>query len=66
MKAMPKQEKIIIRTPFLTTDEFVKILGISPKRRAELERFYEEVRCDIEEEDRRKRARRARAKKTKR
>ena len=63
MKAMPKQEKIIIRTPFLTTDEFVKILGISPKRRAELERFYEEVRRDIEEEDRRKRARRARTKK---
>jgi hypothetical protein len=63
MKAMPKQEKIIIRTPFLTTDEFVKILGISPKRRAELERFHEEVRRDIEEEDRRKRARRARAKK---
>ena len=66
MKAMPKQEKIIIRTPFPTTDEFVKILGISPKRRAELERFYEEVRRDMEEEDRRKRARRARAKKSKR
>ncbi len=63
MKAMPKQEKIIIRTPFPTDDEFVKILGISPKRRAELERFWEEVRRDIEEEDRRKRARRARAKK---
>ncbi len=66
MKAMPKQEKIIIRTPFPTTDEFVKILGISPKRRAELERFYEDVRRDMEEEDRRKRARRARAKKSKR
>jgi hypothetical protein len=63
MKAMPKQEKIIIRTPPLTDDEFVKILGISPKRRAELERFWEDVRRDIEEEDRRKRARRARAKK---
>ena len=39
MKGMPKQEKIIIRTPFPTDDEFVKILGISPKRRAELERL---------------------------
>ena len=63
MKGMPKQEKIIIRTPFPTTDEFVKILGISPKRRAELEHVYQEVRREMDEEDRRKRARRARAKK---
>ncbi|HEV2722199.1 MAG TPA: hypothetical protein VG323_19415 [Thermoanaerobaculia bacterium] len=63
---MRKQEPVIIRTPPLSTDEFVKILGISPKRRAELERFYQEVVHDLEEEDRRKRARSARAKKSKR
>jgi len=65
MTAMPKQEKIIIRTPFPTTDEFVKILGISKKRRAELERLYEEVNAEMKAEDRRKRARRLRAKKNK-
>jgi len=66
MKAMPKQEKFIIRTPFPTTDEVVKIMGISKKRRAELERSYQELLREMEEEDRRKRARRARARKSKR
>jgi hypothetical protein len=66
MKAMPKQEKIIIRTPFPTTDEVVAMMGLTKKRRAELERLYEEVSAEMEAEDRRKRARRARAKKSKR
>ena len=63
---MAKQEKIIIRTPFPTTDEFVKFIGMSPKRRAEAERLYEKVTAKLEAADRRKRARRTTSKKSKR
>jgi len=66
MKAMPKQEKFIIRTPFPTTDEVVKMMGISKKRRAELEQFYAELKAEMDAADRRKQARAAHAKKSKR
>ena len=63
MTAMPRQEKIIIRTPFPTDDEVAEFLGLTPKRRAELELLYKKIRHKMAEEDRRKRARRMRAKK---
>jgi hypothetical protein len=66
MKAMRKQDKqdvFIIRTPFPTTDEVIEMMGVSKKRRAELEKFYAEVMAEMEAEDRRKRTRLARAKK---
>jgi hypothetical protein len=63
---MAKQEKIIIRTPFPTTDEFVKMIGMSPKRRAEAERLYEKVTATLEAKNRRKRASRQSSKKSKR
>ena len=66
MKAMPKQEKIIIRTPFPTNDEVAAFLGLTPKRRAEIERLYEKVTAKMDAEDRRKRTRRTPAKKSKR
>ena len=66
MTAMPKQDKqdvFIIRTPFPTTDEVIEAMGVSKKRRAELEQLWKEVEAEMEAEDRRKRARLARAKK---
>ena len=66
MKAMPKQEKIIIRTPFPTNDEVAAMIGLTPRRRAEIERLYEKVTAKMEAEDRRKRARRTATKKSKR
>ena len=66
MKGMPKQEKIIIRTPFPTNDEVAAFLGLTQKRRAEIERLYEKVTAKMDAEDRRKRARRTPAKKSKR
>jgi hypothetical protein len=66
MKGMPKQEKIIIRTPFPTNDEVAAMIGLTPQRRAEIERLYEKVNAKMEAEDRRKRARRKPSKKNKR
>ena len=66
MKAMPKQEKIIIRTPFPTNDEVAAMIGLTPRRRAEIERLFEKVNAKMEAEDRRKRARRKSSKKHKR
>jgi hypothetical protein len=63
---MAKQEKIIIRTPFPTDDEFVKMIGMSPKRRAEAERLYEKVTAKLEAKNRRNRASRQSSKKSKR
>ena len=66
MTAMPKQDKFIIRTPFPTTEEVVKAMGISKKRHAELEQLWQEIKAEMEADERRKRTRAARAKKSKR
>ena len=63
---MAKQEKIIIRTPFPTDDEMAAFLGLTPKRRAELEQFYEKINAKLEAKNRRKNARRTPSKKSKR
>ena len=66
MMAMRKQEKVIIRTPFPTDDEVAAFIGLTPKRRAEIERLYEKITAKLEAEDQRKRARGARETKSKR
>ena len=57
MTAMPKQEKIIIRTPFPTEEEIIATSGLSAKRRAELDAMLENIFREIDEEKRRKRRR---------
>jgi hypothetical protein len=61
---MAKQEKIIIRTPFPTNDEVAAMIGLTPQRRAEIERLYEKVTATLEAKNRRKRARRKSSKKS--
>jgi len=66
MTAMRKQEKqdvFIIRTPFPTTDEVIEMMGVSKKRRAELEQLWQEIKAEMEADERRKQTRLARAKK---
>jgi len=67
MKAMPKQEKIIIRTPFPTHEEIVAFSGLPAKRLAELDAMIVEIRREIEaEKAKAKRSRATRTKKSKR
>lgn len=66
MRKQAKQDVFIIRTPFPTTEEVVKAMGISKKRHAELERLYQEIKAEMEADERRKRTRATRAKKSKR
>jgi len=62
MRKQDKQDVFIIRTPFPTTDEVIEAMGVSKKRRAELEQLYKEIKAEMEADDRRKRTRLARAK----
>ena len=63
MRKQDKQDVFIIRTPFPRTDTVVKMMGISKKRHAELEQLWQEIKAEMEADDRRKRTRLARAKK---